>query len=214
MRDWDGIYKARGEVQIQVLPRIKRIASFFKQKKVKTILDLGCGTGRHTMYLAHQGFDVTGIDISETALAITSNKLRDANIRSVKLVRHDMESLPFPDGHFDAVVCMGVLTHGFYVKIHKTISEIHRVIKSKGFLIADVLSTKDPDYGKGTEIEPNTYLGLGEEEDTPHHYYTKKDVLNTFSAFRQLRARHMTRKVAYKKRKNHVANWDIFATKT
>ena len=73
MKDWDGIYKTRGEVQIQVLPRVRRIVPFLKQNKVRKILDLGCGTGRHTVFLAQHGFNVTAIDISDAALGYLRN---------------------------------------------------------------------------------------------------------------------------------------------
>lgn len=211
MNNWDGIYKTRGEVQIQVLPRVRRMMPFLKQNKVRRVLDLGCGTGRHTVFLAQHGFDVTAIDISEAALAITGKKLIEADIQGIKLVRHDMEALPFSNGYFDAVVCMGVLTHGVFAKIRRTVNEIRRITRRHGFFIADVLSVRDPDYGLGREIEPGTFLGLGEEEDMPHHYYSKKEIIDLFSAFDQLRVRHMTRRITYKKRKNQVANWDIFA---
>lgn len=213
MRDWDKIYKTRGSIQIEVLPKIRRIVPFLRENQVKRVLDLGCGTGRHTVFLAKQGFKVTGIDISDTALEITTDKLDGINIKNVELLRNDMASIPFSDNYFDAVICTGVLTHGTIGKIRKTVHEIHRVIRKGGFLIADTLSVRDPDYGIGKELEPGTFLGLEEEEDTPHHYYTKKEILDIFSIFEKLRARHVTRKISYKKRKNWLANWDILATK-
>jgi SAM-dependent methyltransferase len=42
--------------------------------KVETILDLGCGTGNHDELFANNGFKVTGIDISETMIAIAKKK--------------------------------------------------------------------------------------------------------------------------------------------
>lgn len=213
MRDWDKIYKTRGEVQTKVLPKIKRIVPFLRENEVKRVLDLGCGTGRHTIFLAQQGFRVTGIDVSETALKIIRDKLRKTKTKNVKLMRYDMEAISFPDSYFDAVICTGVLTHGTIDKIRKTVTDIHRVITKNGILIADTLSIRDPDYGTGKEIEPGTFWGLEEEEDTPHHYYTKKEILDIFSIFKKVKVKHHTRKISYKKRKNYVANWDIFAMK-
>ena len=45
----------------------------------KTI-DLGCGTGNYTLYLASKGFDVTGVDISISAITIVKQKLSGMNL--------------------------------------------------------------------------------------------------------------------------------------
>jgi ubiquinone/menaquinone biosynthesis C-methylase UbiE len=151
MRDWDNIYKNRGEVQTRVLSKIRRIVPLLKENQTERVLDLGCGTGRHTFFLARQGFRVTGIDISKTALSIIRNKLNKTQIKNIQLMRHDMQLIPFSNGYFDAVICTGVLTHGTINKIISTVKEIHRVIRGNGILITDALSIKDPDYrtGKG-----------------------------------------------------------------
>ena len=213
MRNWDHIYRTRGELQKEVLPKIIRISKIFKQRRFKEILDLGCGTGRHTIFLASKGFRVTGVDISAAAIKITSEKLKKSGIKNARLLRHDMEYLPFPDNHFDAVICTGVLSHGKIGKIKNTVAEIRRVLRKGGLLIADPMSTRDPDYGTGKEIEPGTFIGLAEEEDTPHHYYTREEVVGLFSNFSRLWIRHGTKKISYKKRKGRTCQWHIVATK-
>jgi malonyl-CoA O-methyltransferase len=75
----------------------------------KALLDLGCGTGRHALWLAGQGAAVTAVDFSEGMLAEARRK-RGAD--SVRFVVHDLhDPLPFADAAFDALVSGLVLEH-------------------------------------------------------------------------------------------------------
>jgi SAM-dependent methyltransferase len=72
----------------------------------RRILDVGCGTGHHLTWLRDRGFDVAGVDGSAEMLA----HARSAN-PGVELHQADVEHLPFPDGSFDAVLCVEVLRY-------------------------------------------------------------------------------------------------------
>src|SRR5688572_20401946 len=66
------------------------------------VLDLGCGTGRHALWLAAAGARVTALDFSEGMLA---EALRKPGAEAVHFVVHDLrEPLPFAAGSFDRVV--------------------------------------------------------------------------------------------------------------
>ena len=66
------------------------------------VLDIGCGTGRHTLWLAQAGAEVTGIDFSEAMLAKAHEKTKGY---SIDLIVHDLhQRLPFEAGQFDMVV--------------------------------------------------------------------------------------------------------------
>ena len=51
------------------------IAELLKSKRASRVLDFGCGTGRHTVYLAKTGFNVYGFDWSENAVAVATKEL-------------------------------------------------------------------------------------------------------------------------------------------
>lgn len=74
-----------------------------------SVLDLGCGTGRHAIWLAAAGAHVTAVDFSEGMLAEARPKAAGANIR---FLGHDLhEPLPFRSGAVDLVVSGLVLEH-------------------------------------------------------------------------------------------------------
>ena len=93
------------------------------------VLDAGCGSGEFAEFVAELGFDVTGIDIAESA--IQKAKARCPNSRfhigSVE------GNLPFDDGEFDVVWSTEVLEHLF--DVHACLSEFNRVLGEKGILI-------------------------------------------------------------------------------
>jgi len=73
------------------------------------VLDLGCGTGRHAVWLATAGASVTAVDFSEGMLAEARQKTGGMNIR---FLAHDLhEPLPLPSSTFDLVVSGLVLEH-------------------------------------------------------------------------------------------------------
>lgn len=68
------------------------------------ILDIGCGTGRHSIELAKRGYSVTGIDLSESMLARAKEKAILANVR-IDFQRHDARDLPFRN-EFDLAIML------------------------------------------------------------------------------------------------------------
>jgi len=186
-RDWERIYQQRGDLNLRILPKVKRAAKTFKEKKYQKILDLGCGTGKHSIFLAAEGFQVYATDISETGLKITREKAESLGLNNISIKRHDMKEIPFDDSFFDAVICTWTIYHGTLAEITATFGEIYRVLRQNGTFITDFLSPDDYSYGLGKEIERNTFLGSKKnEEDVPHHYFQKKELTYLLSDYKQL----------------------------
>jgi malonyl-CoA O-methyltransferase len=89
------------------------------------VLDLGCGTGRHSLALAAGGAVVTGVDFSEGMLAEARRK---PGADGIRFIVHDLH-LPLPfSAEFDMVVSGLVLEH--LRDLDKFFAEAYRVIKS------------------------------------------------------------------------------------
>ncbi len=72
--------------------------------KTTQILDIGCGTGRHSIELAKRGYTVTGIDLSESQLTRAKEKASAQNL-SINFEKHDARELTFVD-EFDLVIML------------------------------------------------------------------------------------------------------------
>ncbi len=68
------------------------------------ILDVGCGTGRHSIELTKRGYNVTGIDLSESQLALAREKAKKENLE-IDFQKHDARKLPFSD-EFDMAIML------------------------------------------------------------------------------------------------------------
>jgi len=89
------------------------------------VLDLGCGTGRHTVRLAARGANVTAIDFSEGMLDRARAKTAQFNVR---FIAHDLATpLPLADQSFDRVLCGLVLDH--IADLRLIFSEMRRVCR-------------------------------------------------------------------------------------
>lgn len=72
------------------------------------VLDFGCGSGVHTVFLANEGFSAHGVDISAVGVTNTRAWL-DTAAGTATLAVASVERTPFADASFDALICVGVL---------------------------------------------------------------------------------------------------------
>lgn len=91
------------------------------------ILDIGCGAGFLSNFLAKHGYSVSGIDLSSESLKIAE---RYDSTQTINYQVGDATQLPFLSESFDAICAMDFLEH--VEKPEKVISEISRVLKPKG----------------------------------------------------------------------------------
>jgi cyclopropane fatty-acyl-phospholipid synthase-like methyltransferase len=131
---WEEIYKKGDFLALEPHPEIGTIAALFKREKVKRILDLGCGAGRHVVYFAERGYDVYGLDLSPTALEYTIKSLSEKGL-TAHVTLHDMVTLPYDDAYFDAVISVRVIHHNRIKDVRKTVQEISRVLRRKLSLV-------------------------------------------------------------------------------
>lgn len=76
----------------------------FNFNKSLRILDVGCGTGRHSIELTIRGYNITGIDLSESQLKRAKEKAAEKKIK-IDFRLHDARNLPF-DNEFDAAIML------------------------------------------------------------------------------------------------------------
>jgi SAM-dependent methyltransferase len=94
------------------------------------VLDIGCGTGHPSLYIAEDVGSIIGIDKSERMIEIARNRLRRSGLDNVVFEVGDAESLEFPDDSFDAIILCGSLATLSNKK--KSLQEIKRVLRKNG----------------------------------------------------------------------------------
>ncbi|MBC9229489.1 class I SAM-dependent methyltransferase [bacterium SPL81] len=112
-------------------------------------LDLGCGNGRNSFFLAANGFNVTAIDFSQTALTLLEAKLEKQKASAaVSHINHDIRNgLPFESESMDLVLDSYCLCHFINDEERRDVMhEIYRVLKPGGKLIKIHLDVNDEYY--------------------------------------------------------------------
>lgn len=100
-----------------------------------SVLDVGCGTGRHAVRLARGGARVTGLDFSPGMLAKARAK---AGAERVEFREIDVGApLPFDDGCFDRVLACLMLDHVF--DLAAFFAQLRRVCRPDGCVVASVM---------------------------------------------------------------------------
>ena len=117
-----------------LLASYKFLKNYLRNKiEGKKILDYGCGSGTHLIWLAKIGREVVGIDLSKKSLELAERKLEKEGIRGkAKTMSMDCEKMEFPDDSFDIVFDGGTFSS---LDLEKALPEINRVLKPDGFLI-------------------------------------------------------------------------------
>ncbi len=198
MKQWNKIFKVYGKVFEKPQQDMPRIVKLFKKKGVKRVLDLGCGSGRHIVYLAKNGFEVYGIDIAPVGIKITKDWLKKEGLTAKLRIGSVYKKLPYKNNFFDAVVSIQMFHHERIESIRKAIKEIERILKPNGLIFMSVRRRKlGRNWKKDIIIEkyglrvsrykvigPRTYTPIEhDEKGLPHYLFNKAIIKKEFKNF-------------------------------
>ncbi|MFN4796869.1 MAG: class I SAM-dependent methyltransferase [Pseudanabaena sp.] len=125
------------------------------------VLDLGCGSGANTVFLANEGFKVFASDISSDGINNTQKQLSNMGL-TAELRVESIDEISFPKEYFDLVISCGVFECAGFEPAKDAIAKIADVLKPRGkgfFLFAS-----DVDF----RVEQDNLLGL--------HGYSHKEI--------------------------------------
>ena len=142
------------EVSDEFLP----VALRWKEQDYKTVLDLGCGKGRHSLFLAELGFYVTAVDLSPEGIEQLQTTARQKNLdKYITTVVCDMVSLPFEKNVFDCVLGFHSLYHTDFAGLKTVVSKITNVLKKSGQLYITFNSKENPSMQDSSNIIVDEY---------------------------------------------------------
>lgn len=164
-----------------------------KRREIK-ILEIGCGAGNNLWALAMEGFDVYGIDGSETAIKMAKEMFSKLGLSGNFIVGDFTEPLPYPDEEFDLVIDRGSITCVNYEEAKKTVKEIYRVLKHGGYLFFNPYSKKHTSYTTSRVRIDEMYVltESGTISGTGYVcFYEKEDVLNILKEFQVIELKEL-----------------------
>lgn len=119
---------------------IEKIFRTHGEHPIRSVLDFGCGTGSHAMLLAQRGYEMVGVDLSESMIALARDKLSHAAAKAnTSFEQGDIRSCDLAR-RFDAVLILfavlGYQVHN--VDVLATLENARRHLEPGGLLLFDV----------------------------------------------------------------------------
>jgi ubiquinone/menaquinone biosynthesis C-methylase UbiE len=160
--EMDGIYRniPLEEIPWNIESPPDALVKLVKSGAVKPCkaIDLGCGTGNYAIYLSRLGFEVTGVDISPTAVKIATERASKKGVRSNFLVADVLGNLHEIQETFDFAYDWELLHHISPDDRQKYIENVCRILTPDGMYLSVCFSERDTQFG-GSGKYRNTRLG-------------------------------------------------------
>jgi ubiquinone/menaquinone biosynthesis C-methylase UbiE len=135
----------------------------WKKANFETFLDIGCGLGRHSIYMAQNGFNVYGIDSSKYVIDVVKEKAF-LNGLDIKLTVGNISNLPYESDSVDCIAAIGVLSNNDKAGMATILKEMHRVLKEGGETYFTIIS-KISDMGNNEELmNGNAFYNINEDD--------------------------------------------------
>lgn len=166
-------------------PMVVAMIPVLKARGVKAVLDLGCGVGRHALFLAEQGFAVEAADGAAAGLDFAR---REAASRGLRLGLHqaDADALPFADESFDYVLSWNVIFHGTMGDVGRRLAEMWRILKPGALYQGTMLSKRDGQFRQGRPVAPDTFIRGSDAKAHAHYYCDLAGLAALFAGFELL----------------------------
>ena len=166
-------------------------------------IDMGCGAGNYAIYLASVGFDVTGVDISPSAIALAEANAKEKGVACRFVAADVLGGLEEITETFDFAYDWSLLHHVFPENRRQYVETVHRLLVPGGKYLSVCFSEKDTGFG-----------GMGKERRTPINtvlYFSSEDELRElFDRYFHVIALETIEVEG--KREPHLMNW-VFMTK-
>lgn len=121
--------------------------NFFLDKKVKDILIPGIGYGRNAKVFIDNGINVTGIEISKTAIDLARQ-----NGLNISIFNGSVTDMPFDEKLYDGIFCYALIHLLNNREREKFIKDCYNQLKPKGYMIFTTISKENPMFGKGKQL--------------------------------------------------------------
>ncbi len=193
MTVWDNIYKKYQQDGEEYATLKKGLIPEFLEFinnhnfSIKRALDLGCGNGKYLVYLRNKGFEVTGIDSSQTAIDMTKEAL-DGDF---EIICADMYNHVLPANNYDLIISIAAIHHGLKKQVVRVIQEIYQALIPGGYFFITLPDNDGSAHWtnmvKHREIESGVRVPLqGPEAGLPHSSFTQEEIKNIFSDFAEV----------------------------
>lgn len=153
---WDTRYADASVYGTEPTSVARRLADLFRAHGVRRILEAGCGSGRDALFYAHEGFDVTGTDLSQNGLRWARQRADAKGLRLTLLCDELVETRLTP-GAFDAAVAIHLVHLQPAFVRQAMVNQLWRLTRDAGLIAMANYSTGERGFTTWEPYpEPNT----------------------------------------------------------
>ena len=163
----------------------KKSLKIFQENNINTIIELGAGLGRDSMYFSINNLSVTSLDYSQSGINIINKKINKDKLKNIKTKVFDIrQKLPFEDNSIDGcfshmLYCMALSNQNLF-NLNK---EICRILKPNGLNIYTVRNEHDGDYKNGIHRGEDMY----ENDGFIVHFFNKTKINQLTDGFKNIK---------------------------
>ncbi len=167
--------------------------SAFDYLDINKIIVPGCSYGRNSLYFAKNDLEVLGIDSSPVAIDM-AKEIAEKERLEITYEVGNVYQLPYSDGSFEAIFDRGLLHLMMRAERRQAVIEYKRVLSKGGILFLTVFSIDDEQYGKGLELEEDTFDSM---DGRPAHFFNKNRMSEILSGW------HIAKMTPLEETENH-----------
>lgn len=167
----------------------------WKTLNKKSVLDLGCGIGRHALLFSKRGFNTYGLDLSEDAI-MKAKAYSDINNAKIEYVVADMLNLPYGSQTMNAVFAYYSISHTDTSGVIRILEEIRRILTINGECYLTFGSKNSWGYKEEWPIvDDNTKIRIedGPDNGVPHFFADSELIYNLFEKYEIIDLRQIQR---------------------
>lgn len=132
---------------------------YANRRDFNSILDFGCGDGRHLEMIARAGIkDIIGVDYNSTAIEVAKNRCQKYSIKLYQNNQNSNLKNLIQRDNLDCVVCWGITLTNAYYATSDIFKQFTKILKPNGKVIANWRAQDDSLYGDGKEIAKDTFI--------------------------------------------------------
>lgn len=144
-----------------------------EENNISTLLELGCGQGRDSLFFTNFVSNVTSVDISENAINFVKKIKNERNLTNLDLFVHDIkEPLDFLDKSFDMVYSNLALQFFDINQLNEIFSNISKIMSNDSFFMFSTKKPGDKYFNFGEKISENSF----EYKDITRHFFEKSEI--------------------------------------
>lgn len=125
----------------------------FMENKAKEILIPGIGYGRNAKIFLENGMNVTGIEISQTAIDLAKQE----NELQIDIHQGSVTEMPFDDKMYDGIFCYSLLHLFDYHERKQILQNCYNQLKTNGIMLFTIVSKKTSIYGEGKLLSEDRF---------------------------------------------------------